>query len=116
MQAWFDASWPVLVVILLLVINAAGVALVMCQLPGTWVILLSTTAYTWWSGQGVISVYTLAGLLLLAVVAELLELLSAAAGAARAGGTRRGAALALIGAVVGAIGGIDMVITDEHCD
>lgn len=110
MQAWIDALLPVVVALVLLAVNGAAVMLVMCQLPGTWLIVFAATAYAWYS-DGSIGVWTLAALAGMAVLGELVELLSAAAGAAKAGGTRRGAVLALAGAMLGAVvGSLVMVV------
>ncbi len=104
MPAWLDGVIPIVLAILLLLINAAAVALVLLQLQGTWLILLATTALAWWRWEDqTISAWTLGWLLALAVLGELIELLSASVGSARVGGSRRGALLALVGGVAGAI-------------
>ncbi len=45
-------------------------------------------------------------LVVLAMLGEILELLAAAGGTARAGGSRRGAALALVGSIIGGLLGV----------
>src|SRR3954469_16253656 len=78
-------------------------------LPGNWMIVAATALYAWLMpgdtraavGWSVVAV--LAGL---ALVGELLELAAGAAGVKRAGGSRRGAVLALVGSVAGAITGV----------
>jgi uncharacterized protein YqgC (DUF456 family) len=78
-------------------------------LPGNWLIVLTTLSYAWlvaapgsggvrWTAVGVV-----AGL---AVFGEILELGASATGVKRAGGSRRGAVLALVGSVVGAMAGL----------
>ena len=94
----------------LLLTNAAGVAMVALQLPGTWLMLAATAAAAWWGWDAVpelrwIGWTTLATLLVLAVLGEVIEAVAGAMGSRKAGGTRRGALLAIVGGVVGAIGG-----------
>ncbi|MFP4144389.1 MAG: DUF456 family protein [Phycisphaeraceae bacterium] len=113
----WDASLLVLVMVLLLLVNAGGVALVALQMPGTWLMLLCTAIVAgwradWWMGYdgwgamlaaGPITLWTLLFLLGLAVLGEIIEFIAGAAGAAKAGGSKRGAAGAIIGGIVGAI-------------
>jgi len=91
-----------LALVLVVVVNAAGVFLVFLQLPGTWLILLLMGLITWWRDEQVYWV-ALAILLGLAVLGEILELIGAARGSRKAGGSKRAAVLALVGGVVGAI-------------
>jgi len=103
-----DTAGEIVGVIALLLVNTLGVAMVALQLPGTWIILLGSAAYGWWRwDEDVTSIrwFTLAILLGLAIVGELIETLAGAAGARRAGGTRTGAVLAIFGGVLGAIVG-----------
>lgn len=81
-----------------------GVALTVLTLPGIWFILLVAVACELWQ-PGLFSWWTLGAAFILAIAAELTELLASAVGASRAGGTRRGALGAIIGATVGAIAG-----------
>ena len=91
----------------LLLVNAVGVILVAFQMPGTWLILLATTLTAWWVGFGWdevrITYWTLMILLGLAVLGEILEFVAGAAGASKAGASRRGVLGAIVGGVVGAI-------------
>ena len=98
----------------LLVINAIGVVLVALQLPGTWLIGLATGAAAWWGWSADptmrwIGWWTLAALLVLAIVGEIVEAAAGAAGSRVAGGTRRGAVLAIVGGVAGAIAGTPLI-------
>jgi uncharacterized protein YqgC (DUF456 family) len=89
---------------LLVIVNAAGVFMVVLQLPGTWLMLLATGLVAWWQPNQ-IGWAVLAVMLLLAVMGELVEALLASAKARRAGGSRRGALLAIVGGIVGAVVG-----------
>ncbi len=94
----------------LMLINAAAVLLVLAQLPGTWLIVLSTTLATL-IRPGPIGHATLAILVALALLGEIVEFAGASAGAAKAGGSKRGAMLSLVGAFAGAIiGSLVMLI------
>ena len=94
----------------LLLVNAAGVVMVALQLPGTWLMLLATAAAAWWGWSPEpelrwIGWSTLASLGALALLGEVVEAVAGAMGSRKAGGTRRGALLAIAGGIVGAIGG-----------
>lgn len=102
--------WDLLVVFLavvFLVVNAAGVVLVVFQLPGTWWMLFFTGAVSlvqWLTGSHVwVTEWGLAGLLVLAMAGEGLELMLGMVGAKGAGGSKRGAVIALIGGMFGAV-------------
>ena len=97
--------WAFLLVVILLV----GWALTLLSLPGNWLIVAAVTAYVLvvpaespvGVGWGVA-----VALVFLAAVGEVLEFLAGALGAAKAGGSRRGAVLALAGSLVGGIAGL----------
>ncbi len=90
----------------LLLVNTAGVLLVALQLPGTWLILFATALAAWWRWeQGTFGWWTLASLLVLALLGELVEFLGSMLGAKVAGAGRRAAWLALLGSIIGAIVG-----------
>lgn len=97
--------WAFLLVVILLV----GWALTLLGLPGNWLIVVAVTAYILvvpaespvGVGWGVA-----VALVFLAAVGEVLEFLAGALGAAKAGGSRRGAVLALAGSLVGGIVGL----------
>lgn len=92
------------------VVNAAGVLLTLLQLPGNWLIVLVTALVAWWGWDPLpearlVGWTVLVLLLVLAIAAEVAELTLAARGAKKAGGSRRGALLAIVGGVVGAVVG-----------
>lgn len=105
----------ILVYIALMLVNTVGIAMVALQLPGTWVMLLATAAVAWWrwdanGGDPAIGWWTLAALLILAILGEVIETLAGALGTRKAGGTKRAAVLATIGGVVGAIVGTIVLV------
>ena len=95
--------------LLLIVVLSGCWALTLFGLPGNWLTLVVTAIYAclmpakWSAGIGWKPV---AVLFAIATLGEAVELLAATAGTAKAGGTRRGAVLALGGSVVGAVVGI----------
>ncbi len=95
--------------ILVVVCSLGGVVLTLFTLPGIWLAILGAGLVQWWSiatdrGE-IFSWWTLGACVAIGVAAELIELLASAAGAKKAGGTRRGAIGSVIGALVGAIVG-----------
>jgi uncharacterized protein YqgC (DUF456 family) len=75
-------------------------------LPGNWGVVGLAALFAWLvprpAGEG-LSWLTVAVLLALALVGEVLEAVAGAAGAAQRGGSRRGMALSLVGAIAGSI-------------
>jgi uncharacterized protein YqgC (DUF456 family) len=100
-----DYVWAVLLV----VGSFVGWLLNLIGLPGNWLALACCAVYAWGGpnegrlniGWGVVG-----SLCALALVGELIEFLAGAWGARRAGGSSRGAALALAGSVVGGFAGM----------
>lgn len=87
----------------LLLINTVGVILVLFQLPGTWLILVSTGIASWLlRDQGTIGAWTLGALMALAIAGEAVETVSGALGSRRFGGSRGGAYLSILTGIVGA--------------
>lgn len=82
-----------------------GVVLTVLGLPGIWCALLIAVLCQWWQGD-LFSPWTLFAVAGVALVGEILELVASSMGAAKAGGTRRGAVGALVGGIVGAIAGL----------
>ncbi len=92
--------------VLLLLLNAAGVFLVLMQLPGTWLMLAATSAMAWWRWENqLITIWCLIALLVLAILGEVVEFLGAAAGAAKEKSSKRAVVLAVVGGVAGALVG-----------
>ncbi|MHC4623272.1 MAG: DUF456 domain-containing protein [Planctomycetota bacterium] len=87
---------------MLVLLNVVWLVLVLFGLPGNWLIVISTCVFAWWrADDGVLSIYTLVAITVLAVLGELIEFLGGASGARKAGASWRGS----IGAIIGAIGG-----------
>lgn len=104
----------------LTLVNALWLGLNLLGLPGNWLIL-ATAAGAWWliggpgelgdlgageagePGARMFHYGVLIALLVLALLGELLEFLMGAAGAAKSGGSKRGAAGAILGAILGGI-------------
>ncbi|MBC7834721.1 MAG: DUF456 domain-containing protein [Phycisphaerales bacterium] len=79
-----------------------GVVLTMLTLPGIWV-SLAIAALCWWWQPDMFENWTMITAGVLALLAEVVEFAASAAGASKAGGTRKGAIGSIIGGVVGAI-------------
>ncbi len=113
MWAASELTLAIVAAVLLALLNLAAVMMVVMQLPGTWVMLVLTAAFALWRGGDVtpgIGLGTVIVLLILAIVGEVVETLAGAAGARKAGGTRTGAVLAVIGGIVGAIAGTAVLV------
>ncbi|MGC3968996.1 MAG: DUF456 domain-containing protein [Pirellulales bacterium] len=85
---------------------AVGWFCTVISLPGTWIILVTAAVYSWLTPDGArwdIGGNVLGVLLGLAVVGEILETASSAAGVKKLGGSRRGAVLAIVGSLIGAV-------------
>ncbi len=94
---------------LLIVVLLSGCVLTLLAMPGNWLMVAAAAFYAWLApGEGRLTIgWEVVGvLLILAVVGEALEFLASALGAARAGGSKRGAILAMAGSMVGALVGV----------
>jgi len=94
--------------IALIALNTVWLGLVLLGLPGIWLMVASAAVVAWWQhggGAPMFGVATLATIVALAVVGEILEFAAGAAGSRGAGGTRRGTVGALMGGLVGAVAG-----------
>ena len=102
-------SIAVLSAILLVVVAFACWALNAIGLPGNWFVVALAATYSYFTpGERRldISVATIVGLVILAALGEAIEFLAGALGASKAGGSKRGAVLALVGSMIGGIAGI----------
>lgn len=93
-----------LVALGLTVFNLLCVALTLLQMPGLWLMLLAALLAQWWHGD-MFSWWTLGVSAGICLAAEIAEFGAGAVGAKTAGATKRGMWGAVIGGVVGAIGG-----------
>ena len=90
----------------LVVLNVCWLALVVMQLPGNWLMVLTTLLVAWWQwDQQMFTVGPLVAIVVLASVGEVLELFAGMAGAKKAGGGRWTPLAVLVGAIAGAIVG-----------
>ena len=102
----------ILAVLLLLLVNTAGGVLTALQMPGNWLIVAATAAFAWWRWGAESWSYgstTLLTLLGLALLGELVEFLAGALGSKAVGGSKRGAAISIVTALAGAIGGTFLI-------
>jgi len=103
----WDQTSVIAVLVALMAVNTVGVVLVALQLPGTWLMVLTTALVTWWRweapGGPPVTAGTLAALVGLALLGELLEFLGGWVGSSHAGGSKRAGLLALVGGIAGAI-------------
>lgn len=77
---------------------------ILFNLPGTWLMILFPALLEWWKpGQFMFSWTVLCVALGFAVLGEVLEFVLGAAGARHAGGSKRAAALAIVGSFVGGL-------------
>lgn len=100
-----DILWAVLLAIVLLI----GWSLNLFGMPGNWLNVLATVVYALLMpvGQRVsIGLMVVITVIALALLGEAIEFVAGAAGAKKAGASRRGALLALVGGLIGAIVGI----------
>lgn len=94
---------------LLILTLATGWLLTLFGMPGNWLMAVATAAYAYLvptASRAAIGWKVVAVLFALALLGEILELVAGAAGATKAGGTRRGALLALLGSIGGGILGV----------
>ena len=100
---------PLVTAILLLVAaSVLGWILSLVGMPGNWIIVASAALYAWLgpgSGAPQVGWTAVVALAALAAAGEFAEFAAGMWGARRAGGSRRAALFALIGSIVGAIGG-----------
>ncbi len=96
-------EWSEVAALVVVILTALlGVILTLCTLPGTWLMVLASLLMLLWQ-PGMFKWYTIAGLAVLAIVAEVFELLSGAVGAKKFGGSRNAAWGAIGGGILGAI-------------
>jgi uncharacterized protein len=94
--------------ILVTLVAIVGVALTLLTLPGIWVAVAAAVLAQWWhmeryDGTLMYSWWVIGVVIGLAVLGEVVEMFASAAGAAGAGGTKRGAIGSVVGGLVGAI-------------
>lgn len=89
---------------ILVLLNLVFWVAILFGLPGTWLMILAAAVTDWWLTDATLFGWpVLAGAIGLATLGEILEFFLGAAGSRGAGGSRRAAALAIAGGIVGAI-------------
>ena len=92
----------VILLALLFVVCLAAALLTVFQLPGTWIILAAAAAYGWYDGWSRVGWQTIAALAGIAVLAEVAEAVSSVWFARKGGASRRAAWYGLAGGLAGA--------------
>lgn len=103
-----DTTIHILVALGIFVVGAAGVALTMLTLPGTWFMLV-VALLTEWLRDGTFSKWSLLAAAVLALAAEAVEFFASGAGAAGSGGSKRAAILSVFGGIAGGILGTFLI-------
>jgi uncharacterized protein YqgC (DUF456 family) len=97
--------------LLLTLVNLLCWVGILFNLPGTWLMVLFAVLLEWWQpGQFLFSPTVLWVAVGLAVFGEVLEFILGAAGSRQAGGSTRGAVLAIVGSIVGGVVGTALPI------
>ena len=107
-RSWI-ATLTIVFALLLIVVLLACLALTLFGMPGNWLIVAATVVYACLTparSPAAIGWKPVAILFAMALLGEIVELSAATMGTAKAGGSRRGAALALAGSIIGAVVGI----------
>src|SRR2546428_4786670 len=89
--------------LLLLAILLAGLFIAILGLPGLWLMVASAATYAWLTGGHYIGKWVLITLCALALLSEIVELVASSIGTKKAGGSRRAALGAILGALLGGI-------------
>jgi uncharacterized protein YqgC (DUF456 family) len=95
--------------LLLILVLLACWAIDLLGLPGNWLMVAATAVYAYFvptQSRAALGWKTVVALLVLAALGEIVELLAGSLGAARAGGSKRAAVMALLGSVFGALLGM----------
>ena len=101
-----ESAMSILATILLTLVLAASWLAQVVGLPGNWLIVIAVAIYAWAlppEAGAAIGWYVVIALVVVALLAEAAELAAAALGVSKAGGSRRGALLAILGSIVGGI-------------
>jgi len=98
-----DLAFHILAIFLLVVVCMVSLASLVLGLPGTFAIVATAVVYGWATGFADVTATTIAWLVALALIAEGLEFVSAAAGGGSERPSRRVTISALAGGIVGGI-------------
>jgi uncharacterized protein YqgC (DUF456 family) len=105
-----DAAWLYFIwAVLLVAIGCAAWLLTLVTLPGNWLIVAAAALFAFLlpenAGRGITWI-TVAMLVALAILGEIVEFAAGAAGAAKQGASRRAVVLSIVGAMIGSIAGL----------
>lgn len=107
LDSWVEVGLGLLLTLLALTGCAANIL----GLPGNWLIVILAGGCYWLrpeSASSHLALGTWMVLLAIASLGELLEFAAGAMGTSRKGGSKRGAVLAIVGSIVGAIAGLSL--------
>ncbi|MHC4698299.1 MAG: DUF456 domain-containing protein [Planctomycetota bacterium] len=93
--------WDVFATVGLILCCLAGVVITAVRLPGTWLIVAAALAYGWWDHWARVSLVLVGVLAGIALMGEVIELLTSVLTARKAGASRRAGWGGLIGGIVG---------------
>ena len=94
---------PWLYYLILAAVLIGGVYITLFNLPGLWAMVLGTTVYAILTHFQYAGLRTLIVIIVLATIAELIDLIAAGAGAKKAGASKRGLWGAILGGIAGGI-------------
>ena len=97
-------------ILLLAIVEVAGLLIVPLGLPGLWVMVLGLVSYGWFTEFQTVSFWTTTLVLALAVLGELIETWLGFRFARKYGASKRAAWGALIGGLVGAVVGVPVPV------
>jgi uncharacterized protein YqgC (DUF456 family) len=101
-----ETLWLILAGLAMLIAAVGGTLLTVLTLPGLWLtLLIALVLQLVYRPEPLLSWWTLGVCLGLAIIAEVIELVASAAGAAKSGGGRSGAWGSIIGSLIGALAG-----------
>jgi len=97
-------------ILLLAIVEVAGLLMVPLGLPGLWVMMLGVLSYGWFTDFHTVGLWTTALVLALALLGELIETWLGFRFARKYGASKRAAWGALIGGLVGAVVGVPVPV------
>ncbi len=96
--------------ILLLILNLLALSASFLLMPGNWMMVIATILFGWWQWDArPFSAATLIVITILALMGEIVEMVTGIGGACKAGAGGRGAIGAFIGAILGAVAGTFLI-------
>ena len=102
--SYYNAPMLYIMLTILVLANACFLLLTLFALPGNWLIVIATAIFAYYyADDQPFSVYTIAAIVILALIGEIFEFFAGIGGAKKAGASSKGALGALLGAIIGAI-------------